>query len=114
MLPTSGMCLLASDCVDVFEGLIDLFIQVFTICYEQERPVTFQLIMHLLDKEDHRVTFTTALCMPENAQFIIIHTALLQHLDSIVYAQVLMIASNDLFQAPALIAKERKVLDKVQ
>src|SRR5437763_1812939 len=114
MLPTSGVCLLASDYIDIFECLVYLFIQVFAICYDQEGPVAFQLVMDLLDKEDHRVTFSTSLGVPEDTQFIVICTALLQDLNSIVYAQILMIASDDFLQASTLVAKERKVLDNVQ
>src|SRR5437667_12414408 len=83
MLSTPGMCLLPFDHISIFECLIDLFIQVFTICYEQKSPVALQLIVDLLDKEDHRVALPAPLSMPEDAQLIIIGTTLFQNLDSI-------------------------------
>ena len=81
------------------EVLINLRIQIFTVCNDKECKVARTFMLDLTGEHNHRIALATTLSMPEYTQLAFQFLTMQESIVSVIYTKELVILCNDLCSA---------------
>ena len=114
MVAAFGLHLDFSYRAHVLEGLINLVVQLLSICDDKECPVAWDFAQHLLREEDHRIAFATALRMPEHTQASLVFAQGAHSIQRIVDTQKLVVFGDEFDRSATSAAKQSEIFYDIQ
>ena len=91
------------------EGFVDLCVEVRAVCEDEEGEVAAEFAVYFAGEEYHGVTFASALCVPEDAQFALACFAVVHGFNCAVYAEELVVAGEDFLCFTRCVVEEDEV-----
>ena len=107
------LCLHGTQHPAVLKSIAYLIVQFFTVCQDNYCWRAFKLTSDFSCEEQHRVTFSATLCMPENSQLTIDVFTLFIHFNSLVHSQILMVACQNLYSLSVGMVVKNEVFQQV-
>ena len=95
------------------KGVADLLVQLITVGKNNKRRTTGKLATNLLCKENHRITLTAALGVPEHTQLAVFQFSRLVRFYCLINTKILMVAGEYLCCSATRMVEENEILKQV-